>query len=56
MGFSKEELQAQYGRTVPDLVGPGCRLLFVGINPGRTRTDRAQTLEDKVRSVEEKLN
>ncbi|UCG40623.1 MAG: mismatch-specific DNA-glycosylase [Acidimicrobiia bacterium] len=34
MGFSKEELQAQYGRTVPDLVGPGCRLLFVGINPG----------------------
>lgn len=34
MGFSKEELQAQYGRTVPDLVGPGLKLLFVGINPG----------------------
>ncbi|HWH33023.1 MAG TPA: mismatch-specific DNA-glycosylase [Egibacteraceae bacterium] len=34
MRFSKEELQAQYGRTVPDLIGPDCRLLFVGINPG----------------------
>ena len=34
MRFSKEELQAQYGRTVPDLIGPGCKLLFVGINPG----------------------
>ena len=34
MRFSKEELQAQYGRTVPDLIEPGCRLLFVGINPG----------------------
>jgi len=34
MRFTKEELLAQYGRTVPDLIGPGCRLLFVGINPG----------------------
>lgn len=28
------ELRASYGRTVPDLVGPGVRLLIVGINPG----------------------
>ena len=34
MGFSRDELQAVRGRTVPDLIGPGLRLLFVGINPG----------------------
>lgn len=28
------ELRAAHGRTVPDLVGPGVRLLIVGINPG----------------------
>ncbi|MGM0385753.1 MAG: mismatch-specific DNA-glycosylase [Actinomycetota bacterium] len=28
------ELRAAHGRTVPDLLGPGVRLLFVGINPG----------------------
>ncbi len=28
------ELRAAHGRTVPDLVGPGVRLLVVGINPG----------------------
>jgi TDG/mug DNA glycosylase family protein len=34
MGFTRSELEAYRGRTVPDLVGPGVRLLFVGINPG----------------------
>jgi TDG/mug DNA glycosylase family protein len=28
------ELRAAHGRTVPDLVAPGVRLLIVGINPG----------------------
>jgi TDG/mug DNA glycosylase family protein len=30
---SKEELQAAYGRTVPDLVRPGLPALLCGINP-----------------------
>jgi TDG/mug DNA glycosylase family protein len=34
MGFTRDELDAQYGRSVPDLVGDGLRLLVVGINPG----------------------
>ena len=34
MGFSRAELEAFRDRSVPDLVGPGVRLLFVGINPG----------------------
>ena len=34
MGFTREELEAARDLTVPDLVGPGLRLLFVGINPG----------------------
>ena len=34
MGFSREELEAARDVTVPDLIGPGLRLLFVGINPG----------------------
>jgi TDG/mug DNA glycosylase family protein len=34
VGFTKEELEQFRGTTVPDLVGNGCRLLFVGINPG----------------------
>lgn len=34
MGFTREELRAFEGKTVPDLLGPGVRLLFVGINPG----------------------
>lgn len=34
MGFTKAELESFRGATVPDLVGDGCRLLFVGINPG----------------------
>lgn len=34
MGFSREELESFAGQTVPDLIGPGVRLLFVGINPG----------------------
>ncbi len=34
MGFTRAELEAFRDATVPDLVGPGLRLLFVGINPG----------------------
>lgn len=34
MGFSRAELEAARELTVPDLIGPGVRLLFVGINPG----------------------
>jgi TDG/mug DNA glycosylase family protein len=34
MGFTRTELESYAGTTVPDLVGPGLRLLFVGINPG----------------------
>ena len=34
MGFTRAELAGYYGQEVPDLVGPGLRLLFVGINPG----------------------
>ena len=34
MGFARRELEGFRDATVPDLVGPACRLLFVGINPG----------------------
>lgn len=34
MGFSRVELEAFRDASVPDLVGDGVRLLFVGINPG----------------------
>ncbi|MFP5282769.1 MAG: mismatch-specific DNA-glycosylase [Actinomycetes bacterium] len=34
MSFSRADLEALRDSTVPDLVGPGLRLLFVGINPG----------------------
>lgn len=34
MRFTREELEAYRGDEVPDLVGPGLKLLFVGINPG----------------------
>ena len=34
MGFTRAELEAYRDVVVPDLVGPGLRLLFVGINPG----------------------
>ena len=34
MGFRRAELEAFRDLAVPDLVGPGLRLLFVGINPG----------------------
>jgi TDG/mug DNA glycosylase family protein len=34
VGFSRAELESYAGSTVPDLVGPGLRLVFVGINPG----------------------
>jgi TDG/mug DNA glycosylase family protein len=32
--FTQAELQEFRGQSIPDLVGPGLRLLFVGINPG----------------------
>jgi TDG/mug DNA glycosylase family protein len=34
VGFSRAELESFRDVAVPDLVGPGVRLLFVGINPG----------------------
>ncbi len=34
MGFTREQVASFAGASVPDLVGPGLRLLFVGINPG----------------------
>jgi double-stranded uracil-DNA glycosylase len=34
MGFTRAELEAFRDNSVPDLVGPGLKLLFVGINPG----------------------
>ena len=34
MGFTRAELDAWNGATVPDLVSDDVRLLFVGINPG----------------------
>jgi TDG/mug DNA glycosylase family protein len=34
MGFTRAELEAFRDTTVPDLVGAGLALLFVGINPG----------------------
>ena len=34
VGFTRTELEAFRDRSVPDLVGPDLRLLFVGINPG----------------------
>ena len=34
MGFTRQQLLAFRDATVDDLVGPGLKLLFVGINPG----------------------
>ncbi|MFK3979028.1 mismatch-specific DNA-glycosylase [Micromonospora sp. NPDC050397] len=34
MRFSRAELAAFRGATLPDLVEPGVRMLFVGVNPG----------------------
>lgn len=34
MGFTRAELESYRDAVIPDLVGPDCRLLFVGINPG----------------------
>jgi TDG/mug DNA glycosylase family protein len=34
VGFTREQLDAVRGATVPDLLGPDTKLLFVGINPG----------------------
>lgn len=32
--FTRDELESFRDATVPDLIGPDCKLLFVGINPG----------------------
>jgi len=32
--FTRAQLEAYRGGTIPDTVGPGVRLLFVGFNPG----------------------
>ncbi len=34
MGFTRQQLEAYRDAQVPDLIGPGLKLLFVGINPG----------------------
>ncbi len=34
MGFTRAELDSFRDAVVPDLIGPGLKLLFVGINPG----------------------
>lgn len=34
MSFTRAELKSFTGATLPDLIGGGVRLLFVGINPG----------------------
>jgi TDG/mug DNA glycosylase family protein len=34
VGFTRAELESFRDAVVPDLVGPGLKLLFVGINPG----------------------
>jgi TDG/mug DNA glycosylase family protein len=34
VGFTRAQLLAFQNRSISDLVGPGLRLLFVGINPG----------------------
>jgi TDG/mug DNA glycosylase family protein len=34
MAYTPAEMKSLYGRTLPDTVGPGLTLLFVGINPG----------------------
>jgi len=31
---SRDEVAAAYDRTIPDVIGPGLRVLFSGINPG----------------------
>ncbi|MEO8578486.1 MAG: mismatch-specific DNA-glycosylase, partial [Gemmatimonadales bacterium] len=31
---TQEELKNAYGKSIPDLIGPNLRILFVGINPG----------------------
>jgi TDG/mug DNA glycosylase family protein len=34
VGFTRSQLESFRGGTLPDLIGPGLRLLFVGVNPG----------------------
>src|ERR687896_2110938 len=31
---TRQELQAAHGKTVPDVIAPGLKVLFCGINPG----------------------
>jgi TDG/mug DNA glycosylase family protein len=42
VSFTRAELESFHGAEVPDLVGPGTRLVFAGINPG-LRTAAIQT-------------
>ncbi len=34
MGFTRAELDSFRGASIPDVIGPGLRMLVVGINPG----------------------
>ena len=34
MGFTRAELEAAAGNVIPDVIAPGLRVLFCGINPG----------------------
>jgi TDG/mug DNA glycosylase family protein len=34
VGFTRQQLESYRDTTLPDLIAPGVRLLFVGINPG----------------------
>ncbi|MGA1837640.1 mismatch-specific DNA-glycosylase [Herbiconiux sp. 11R-BC] len=34
MGFTRAELDSFRGASIPDVIGPGLRMLLVGINPG----------------------
>jgi TDG/mug DNA glycosylase family protein len=34
LGYTRQQLAACEGATIPDLIAEDCRLLFVGINPG----------------------
>ena len=41
--FTRAVLESFHGAEVPDLVGPGVRLVFVGINPDEAEARRPAT-------------